>query len=381
MQTVVHSGGGLNQGLAAKLFSVFLATDTAKKSYFLRNMMGVGMEPKKPIQIITELSRKSGDRLSYDISMQLRGRGTEGSQILSDNEEPLDFYTDQVWIDQMRKAVSAGDRMSQQRTLHNLRMVARARLGDWWGRLWDELFFMYLSGKLGVGFQNTGWILGTDYDGFATNPIQTPDQYHLLYARGTAKTSITAADTMSRNLIEKIHAYAKTLGGGGEQIPQLMPCMVGNKMCFVLLMHEYTSLNLKTETGTQGWVEIQKAAAGAQGTKNNLFHDALGMIGGVILHEHKNVPIYNDYGAATNVLATRSLFMGSQAGVLTFGAPDQQSGLRFFWREERKDYGDKVGIAGGAIFGIKKTRFNNLDFGVIAVDSAVTQPFDNLSIF
>jgi hypothetical protein len=37
------------------------------------------------------------------------------------------------------------------------------------------------------------------------------------------------------------------------------------------------------------------------------------------------------------------------------------------WFEELFDYGNQLGVSAGAIFGVKKTRFNNKDFGTIVV--------------
>lgn len=37
------------------------------------------------------------------------------------------------------------------------------------------------------------------------------------------------------------------------------------------------------------------------------------------------------------------------------------------WFEELFDYGNQLGVSAGAIFGLKKTRFNSKDFGTIVV--------------
>jgi N4-gp56 family major capsid protein len=96
----------------------------------------------------------------------------------------------------------------------------------------------------------------------------------------------------------------------------------------------------------------------------------------VVLHEHKSVIRFSDYGSGSNVAASRSLFMGTQAMVCAFGSPG--TGLRFDWHEETADRGNQVVITTSTILGVKKCRFTidgtAYDFGVIAVDSAAANP-------
>lgn len=76
-----------------------------------------------------------------------------------------------VKIDQLRKPISAGGKMTRKRTLHNLRSVALARGKDWWGKVFDELHFMYLSGARG---HNPDFIEPLDFNGHAGNAFKTP---------------------------------------------------------------------------------------------------------------------------------------------------------------------------------------------------------------
>ena len=135
---------------------------------------------------------------------------------------------------------------------------------------------------------------------------------------------------------------------------------------------------MRTATGTGSWLDIQKAAASAEGRNSPLFKGALGMYRGVILHSHRNVIRLDDTcGMNTGVTGARALFMGAQAGVVAFGSPG--TNLRFDWHEETRDNGDKVVITTSSIFGTKKVRFDmngdgtpDTDFGVFALDTAVT---------
>jgi hypothetical protein len=60
------------------------------------------------------------------------------------------------------------------------------------------------------------------------------------------------------------------------------------------------------------WLDIQKAAAAAEGRNNPLFKGSEGMYHDVILHKHRGVIRFNDYGAGGNVNACRNLSSGGR---------------------------------------------------------------------
>ena len=95
------------------------------------------------------------------------------------------------------------------------------------------------------------------------------------------------------------------------------------------------------------------------------------MIKYVVLHEHEDSIRFSDYGAGGDVPSARALFLGRQAGVIAFGAT---GGFRFSWTEEMQDHGNEPVISGGLIMGMKKTRFNAKDFGVLSLDTAAKDP-------
>jgi N4-gp56 family major capsid protein len=92
----------------------------------------------------------------------------------------------------------------------------------------------------------------------------------------------------------------------------------------------------------------------------------------VVLHEHESIIRFNDYGAGSDVLAARALFMGEQSMVLAFGTAG--TGLRFSWHEESRDNGNQAIISTSSIFGVKKVTFNGKDFGMYVIDTAAKQP-------
>lgn len=351
---------------AQKKWSANLAVDTRKKSYFENRF--IGTDDNNIIQRKTELETDAGDRVSFDLCVQMRAKPTYGDARLEGKEESLKFYTDEVIIDQVRHAASAGGKMSRKRTAHDMRMVAKNRLGDYFARLVDELFFMYLSGARGY---NEDFIEDTTYTGFAGNAFQAPDSEHLLFGGdAVSKATLDATDVMTRVVIERAANKAEMMQARNPRVANMVPVSNGSDEQYVMLMSPFQEYNLRN-TEASGWLEIQKAAAAAEGRKNPIFMGGLGMINNVVLHKHRNAIRFNDYGSGSNVLAARALFMGRQAAVVAYGTA---GGMRYTWEEETKDYNNEPTVASGFIGGIKKTRFNDADFGVIAVDTAAKDP-------
>lgn len=368
-QTVV----GVNSPLAVKKYGAFLAVDVGRTSYFNKKFMGVGADSRTPIQTLLELQNEHGDTISYELVMQLKMQPIEGDDLLRGKEEKQNYYTDSIKISQARGGVNAGGRMTRKRTLHDLRATARKRQTEWWARVFDELFFMYLSGRRGA---NTDYIYSQDYQGFAGNAFVAPDDMHLLYGgAATSKASMAAADVFDLKLIDRAQARAQTMGGGTSGIPAIQPCTIDGEEHHVIVMHPFQEYALRTNTATGQWIDIQKAAAGAEGRNSPMFKNNCGMYHNTVLHTHKGVSLANDYGAG-NVQSARALFMGSQAAVVAFGSAG--TGLRFDWHEEMEDRGNQIVMTTNSIFGIKKTAFEidgvSRDMGVIALDTAITNP-------
>ena len=301
---------------------------------------------------------------------QAKRRQVEGEDILEGKEEGQKFYTDQIYIDQARCGVNTGGRMTRKRTLHDLREKAKRQQSSWWARLMDELLFIYLSGARGI---NANFLLPTGYTGRANNGLVSPDANHTLYGNdATAFNNIDSADKFDLRLVDRAKTKADSQGGGATDIPVLQPCKIDGEETFVCVMHTFQEDDLRSNTSTGQWLDIQKAAAGAEGRKNPLFKGSLGMYRGVILHSHRNAIRFNTAGAGGNVEAARALFLGSQAAVVAFGSPG--TNLRFDWHEETRDNGDKVVISTSSIFGIKKVTFTTgagaQDFGLFSLDTA-----------
>lgn len=372
MRTLV----GVNDAQSVKKWSGLLAVAVNKSSYFTKKFMGEGKRAKTPLQRITDLEKDSGDTVTVDLLMPMRMEPIIGAETLDGKEEALRYYTDRVLIDQVRGGADLGDRMTRKRTLRDIREDALGAMKEWWARLFDELFFIYLSGSRGV---NAGYIWSAGNPFFTVNQLTAPDAQHQLFAStATSAATITTAMGFDLRLIDRAVARAETMGGDGTDELSMVPCSVEGEDKYVCLMHTFQFDALKSSTSTGQWLDIQKAAAAAQGQKNPIYSGATGEYNGVVMHKHRNVIQFNNYGAGANLPAARALFLGAQAGLLAFGSPG--NGLKFDWTEEVKDHGDKVKIGSNSIFGVKKSTYRNADssvvrdFGVMALDTYAVNP-------
>lgn len=368
---------GLGDAKAVKKYSAFLAVDTAAKSYWQRSFMGQGEDSHAPVQMLTDLQKKRGDTITFDLCMQLRQPPTEGDNTMAGNEEEIRFFSDALLVNQGRHGVNVGGQMTQQRTVHNLRPIGRTRISDYTSRMWDELYFMYAAGARGI---NADYIFPTSYTGFAGNALQpvnpTLDPEHIIYGgAATTKANMIAGDTFDTTLLNKAYARVSTVGGGSQSIPQIEPCKIEGEDHYILLMHIYQDYALRQTTGVGGWADVQKTLVMKSGTNSPLFNGSQGVWNGMILHKHKKVVRFNDYGVGSpGVLpAARAMVLGRQALVCAFAG--EGADQKYTYWEDEEDRGNIYVSGFQSIYGIKKTQFSidgvARDFGIIALDTAI----------
>jgi len=357
---------GVGDPQAVKRWGASLAKQVGGKAYFSKKFEAVG--DNAVIQRLTELESDAGDEIKFDLAMMFRGEPTEGDARREGLEESLRFYQDEIKIDQVRHSADTGGRMTRKRTLHNVRMLVRDRESDYWARFTDQVKFVYLSGARGHNAVGS-FILPLTWAGRAGNALHAPDTDHIIYPAIsiTAASGITAGDVMTRAVIERAGTHASMIQELNPDNVSIQPITIEGEEHYVVLMSPLQAHNLRTGTNAGDWLDIQKAAAAAEGSKNRIFRGSLGMIDDIVLHKHKDVIRFNNYGAGSNVPAARALLLGRQAGTVAYGTP---GGLSWNWEEEKADFGNQVNISCGTIMGFKKTRFNGRDFGVLAIDTA-----------
>lgn len=363
---------GVNDPQEVKKWGTDLAVAVNRESYFSSSMASESKRARTPIQVITDLEKDAGLEVTVDLLMPMSMEPVVQAK-LEGRGAPLKYFTDKLRIDQVRGAVGAGDRVTSKATLRNLREDAKIVMKDWWARLQDELHFIYLSGGFG-NYGGTGYLWTAANAMFSVNAITAPDSQHIMYGGdATAKADVGTNDGFDLRLIDRAVAKAETMGGDGSNELSMVPVNVDGKKCYVVLCHTFQYDAMKANASTGQWLDIQKAAAAASGSNALLFKNSGGMYADCVIHKHRNVMRFNDYGGGS-VKAARALFLGSQAGELAYGSSGG-SGTRYRWTEVMTDHEDQVEIGTHCIMGVKKSTYKSKDgsvtrdFGVIALDT------------
>lgn len=334
---------GTNSPVAVKLWSRKLFQEALKQTWMYRF---IGSSDNSMIQLLDDTQKGPGDRITVPLRMQLTSLGIQGDATLEGNEEALQVYTDNLFINQLRNAVRSGGKMSEQRVPFSVREQAQIGLSDWYAGAFDIGFFNQLAGNAAA-----------DTRVAANNTPTAPTGATTYFANGVANETAVAADAASNVMQIKFIDYA--LQKAKLNTPCVRPIKDQGEEYYVMFLHPYQVTALRTNVGVGQWLDIQKAAmTGGEITKNPIFTGALGMYNNVILHESTRVPsvVANSY---------RSMLCGAQAGILAFG--QDSSGNKVSWVEELFDYGNQLGVAAGMIWGGKKAIFNGQDFAVITV--------------
>jgi N4-gp56 family major capsid protein len=344
---MAYTAFGTNADQTVKLWSKLTFREALKATMFNKFL---GSEKGAIIQKLTDLEKSAGDQIKYDLLMQMSNAGITGDNRMKGNEEALVYYQDTVNIDQLRNAHSFR-RMSQQRTLHDMRVDAKSNLADWWAGTLDTYMFRCLCGDT------------TLTHGQAAT---APSSNRIIYS-GDASSEATLGTNDQFTLADI--DYAKELAKTTS--PLIRPTMIDGGEYYVMVLHPYSVTDLRLDVANSAyttWGDIQMWA-NKRGLSNPIFTGALGVYNGVVLFESTRV-----FSPLANV--RRNLFLGAQAGVFALGnAYDSIERSRvgkdnlMSWYEEIDDYGNEKGISVGCIFGINKSVFNSEDFGVITIPS------------
>lgn len=358
---------GVNDALAVKLWSKKLAQE-ALKATAIAPLIGEGMD--SIIVKKTETSKGAGDRVTYGLRTQLRGRGVSEGQVLEGNEESLTTWSDALVINELNHAVRIKNEgtIDNQRILFNAREEAKNGLRDWYADRMSVAFFMNVCGYTGTSITVEGTSISTGGVIYGFNAPTAPSTNRWIWGgNATTDASIDSADTFDLTLIDRAVARAKTAN------PKIRPIKVDGADKYVMYLHPFQVFSMRTSTTTGQWLDITKAVYQGSRQNNPIYSGALGEYNGVILREAEHVPTgVNASTSAEITTVRRAVLLGAQAAVIAFGQGRGET--EYKWQEETFDYERELGVAVKTIFGMKKCVFNSEDFGSIVVSTYAATP-------
>ena len=334
---------------SVEIWSRALFIEALAQTFFARFS---GTSPDSLIQLQTDLTQGPGDTIRIDLLTQETGYGVNANTQLKGSEAVLSYQQMTVGIEQKRQAQSHF-RMSQQRTVHKIRKDAMRNLRDFYARVMDEYLAAFLCGTAGA---NTA--LDADITAHGANALAAPDAAHL----------IDAAGAMTPALLNQAKWKAVTIPSANNG--PIRPIRIDGEDWYVVFLHPEAAKSLQDNAV---WLQAQREA-NLRGERNNpIFTGAMGVWNGMILHAWNYLPIIGG-GTPRNY----SVLCGAQSAAVAFGnaystldgvprSANSENGFPFYWAEEIEDYGNEIGIAASAIYGIRKSEFNTFDFGTIRV--------------
>ena len=330
----------------------------------------IGEDENSVIHLKREMSKGPGDQVTFPLMKKLTGAGFTSGEVAEGNGESLSLYSDALVINEIGHVVdipNEGRSIDTQRVPIKLRQAAKNGLMTWWAERKSQTFFYHVCGYTPAN------ALGGKYYGH--NAVVAPSSGRQIWrAAGagesnTADENIESDDVMTLNMIDHMRETAETLSSpirpiniegdyeaGGTDIS-------GGK--YIMFLHPYQVTDLRTSTDTGQWLDIQKAALmGGQTSKSPIYSDALGEYNNVILKKSNHVTqgVNSSSGAAITTVR-RAVLLGAQSCAIGFGMDNGPT--TFGWNEELIDHKRRMEVSTFTLWGIKKTRFDSADFGVV----------------
>lgn len=355
-----------------------------------------------PIVMVKDLEKSAGDTVDFDMVLQTTGEGTIGDETIAGRGVPTLFSRDALRIDQTRYGADVGGRMTQKRTPWDLAKAARSGVAGWFGRRFDQLIHVHLSGARGSQ-DNVSWTLPVPdttektnrLAALAVNPIRPPTtNRYMIAGGGDDVTDLSTTDTLK---LRDLQTLVTELRGLSVQLPYMSMRTTQHmkipQWCLFVSpeVHRYLTAGIKANE----WRQMVAAASSRARMLDNhpLFTNQAFEYEGVIIKPIRRPILFNagdsvkttdsntgnelSHDVPDSITVHRSILVGGQALAMAFGNANSGSGAHAFpmrWSDQMKDHDNAREVVGSTMVGMSKIRFRNsdgelTDHGVFALDS------------
>lgn len=396
-----YSVGLFNRVQHTPGFMNLLSGEMPKEGSFASKAKGQ-TSPDYPIVKAGDLTKGAGDAVSIDLFNILQGKPTMGDKRIAGRMMSLSYSSMDVRIDQTRGGADSGGRMTQKRTVHNLRSIAAAGLQSWMQRLEDQTTLVHLAGARGDQ-ATTDWVVpyanDPEFSEILINPIKAPTKNRYFTANdATGPGDMGTNDALTFQDIERINAQMRESSVPLQSIKIKGDERAWNDPLWAMFVTERQWLYLKSRTSQTQWRQAVQNAFERKsgGVKHPLFdnYETLMWDGMLIKRMNRYAIRFNqgssvviDTGGADGATYTestvtaavpvdRAIIVGAQALAKAYGKSN--SDYFYDWNEEEVDHKNSVEIVGAAMGGTAKIRFKidgvDTDHGVAVVDSYAPDP-------
>jgi len=397
----VYSVGLFTRVQHAPGFMNLLAGEMPKEGSFAAKTKGQ-TSPDYPIVKAGDLSKGAGDNVSIDLFNILQGKPVMGDKRIAGKMMQLTYSSMDVRIDQVRGGADSGGRMTQKRTVHNLRNISMAGLQAWMQRLEDQTAIVHLAGARGTQ-ATTDWVVplqnDPDFGEILVNGIKAPTKNRYFVANdATGPADIGTNDALTLQDVDRIVAQLRESPVVMQSVKIKGDDRAWNDPLWVMFVTERQWLYLQSRTSQTTWRQaIQNAFERKSGGVKHPLFDAYETImwNGMLIKRMNRYAIrFNtgdnvvvDTGGADGGTYTestvqaaqptdRAIIVGAQALAKAYGK--SASDYFYDWSEEKVDHGNSIETVCASMGGSAKIRFKidgvDTDFGVAVVDSYAPDP-------
>lgn len=405
----------VGSALARKIYSVGLFTRVQHSPGFMNLISGEmpkegsfaaktkgQTSPDYPIVKAGDLAKGAGDTVSIDLFNILQGKPVMGDKRIEGRMMQLTYSSMDVRIDQVRGGADSGGRMTQKRTVHNLRNISMAGLQAWMQRLEDQTALVHLAGARGSQ-QTSDWVVPLQSDGdfseIMVNAVKAPTKNRYFAANdATTPADIGTNDALTLQDIDRIVAQLRESPVVMQSVKIKGDDRAWNDPLWVMFVTERQWLYLQSRTSQTTWRQaVQYAFERKSGGLKHPLFDAYETImwNGVLIKRMNRYAIR--FGAGDNVVTDtggadgmtytestvqtaqpvdRAIIVGAQALAKAYGK--SASDYFYDWSEKEVDHGNSIETVSAAMCGSAKIRFKidgaDTDFGVAVVDSYAPDP-------
>ena len=416
----------VNSALARKIYGAALFTATQRQPTLMKNLSGPAptqsdaeakmkgqTSPDMPIVRVTDLSKTQGEAVSLDLFNIIGGKPIMGDRMAEGKGEALSYSSMDVRIDLATKVVDAGGKMTQQRTLHNLRGIAMANLMGYMPRLESQLCLTHLAGARGSQ-AGQDWVVplasDPDFAEIAINTVKAPTYNRHFVADGTAIVrgglQLASIDTTDVFKLEHLDLLRAAIDDSEVKLQPVKinddPAAVDEPL-YVMLVTPRQWQSILSNTSSLVWRTFLQNAWNRKslGTKHPLFSGEPGIWNGILVKKidrairfnpgdaYNYVAVANRYTAAESAGAVpalgaayavdRAVLLGAQALANVYGR-NQSSEYFYSWKERQYNFERNLEVAGQMMGGKAKVRFSMpdgagntepTDHGVMVLDTTV----------
>ena len=427
-QTVVD----LNSPMRVKLYSRAVFAELYQPVTLTNNLVGKvpqesearlklekGQGPKDmPIVQIRDLSKSAGDTVTMDTFNILSGLPITGdTKIQQGGLMGLTSSTQEIRIDQSRGGFDAGGRMTQQRTVDNLRTLGKAALVGWEQRRLEQIRLTHMAGARGH-VDNEQWVVpladNPAFNGIVVNPVNAPTYTRALCVDGTDgnliqsdvawyTTDVANTDKMTLNTVNQLKRVLEETTVPLQNIRLPGDVASGmNPLAMLLVTPAQWAEMWHSSEGSKDWETFLAQARERSKTNPLYIGEDVGLWNGILVRKYL-YPIRFDWDAdlqiATNAddhteqtvtiknavvgkngkpgYIDRAMLIGAQALGEAWGK-HSGSGQHYNWYEcqPEADHGATFEASIWCVGGTSKVTFKakdkkDYDHGVYAIDSFV----------